>query len=55
MKWSIVVREGGVGGMGGDIISESVRVGRESAVGGMSFAVEEGDVLVVVSGIVPNV
>ena len=28
-------------GMGGDVISESVHVGRESVVGGMGFTVEE--------------
>jgi len=42
-------------GMGGDVVSESVHVGRESVVGGMGFTVEEGDVLVVISGIIPNV
>jgi len=42
-------------GMGGDVVSELVHVGRESIVGGMGFTVEERDVLVVISGIVPNV
>ena len=42
-------------GMGGDVIDESVHVGREGVVSGMGFTVEERYVLVVILGIVPNV
>ena len=40
---------------GCDVVSESVHLGRESVVVGVGFTVEEGDMLVVVMGIIPNV
>ena len=42
-------------GMGGDVISELVHVGGDSVFGGVGFTVEEGDVLVVFSSVVPDV